>query len=215
MKHQPIKIIVADTAFIIRKGLKTLIQERNNFEYVAEACDERTLHEVLKTHHADVLVIDHCCKDCFSIELIGRVKNKYPELNILVISQEKTAEEIKKVMSLGIKNYLLKDCEEKEIVDAIISCAKAEKYFCGQIIDKLLERELSFQGNCATGSISERESEVIRHLASGKRPKEIAVIMNLSYHTIVTHKRNIFSKLNINNTVELANYAVKTGIVGS
>lgn len=211
-KNSPIKIIIADTAFIVRKGLRTLIEETPQFEYVTEAADADALKKALTASAADVLIIDHCCDDCFSIEAIEEIKSRYPRLSILVISHEKSAEEIKKIIGIGIKNYLLKDCDEQEIIDAIRSCAKGEKYFCGQIIDILLEKELTADEHCMTGSISDREGEVIRHLASGKRPKEIAVLMSLSYHTVVTHKRNVYSKLGINNTVELAKYAVKTGL---
>lgn len=190
-----------------------MLQENKRFEYVTEVTTSETLVNALKTNATDVLVIDHCCDDCFSIESIETVKNKFPDLNILVISQEKSSDEIKKIINLGIKNYLLKDCDEKEITDAIIACANGEKYFCGQIIDVLLEKELSKDEHCMTGSISDREVDVIRQLVTGKRPKEIASLMNLSYHTIVTHKRNIYSKLGISNTIELAMYAVKTGLM--
>lgn len=210
----PIKVIIADTAFIVRKGLRTLVQEHPQFEYVTEAANAESLHVALKSAAADVLIIDHCCDDCFSIEVIGQVKTQYPKLSMLVISHKKSAEEIKKIIALGIKNYLLKDCDEQEITDAIISCAKGEKYFCGQIIDVLLEKELSSEDHCMTGSISDREGEVIRYLASGKRPKEIAALMNLSYHTVVTHKRNVYAKLGINNTVELAKFAARAGLTG-
>lgn len=212
-RSHPIKVIIADTAFIIRKGLRTLVMENSAFEYVTEVTDTKTLENALKENEADVLIVDHCCDDCFSIDVIDQVKNRYPSLNILVISHEKAADEIKRIINIGIKNYLLKDCDEQEITDAIKACARGEKYFCGQIIDALLEKELSAQEHCATGSISEREIEVIKELVTGKRPKEIAARMNLSYHTIVTHKRNIYSKLGINNTIELAKYAVKTGLL--
>lgn len=211
-KYPPIKIIIADTSFIVRKGLRSLIQEQAQFEYLTEVSDAKTLEQILQTSPADVLIIDHCCDDCFSIEVISKIKSSYPALNILVISHEKSVEEIRKIIAIGIKNYLLKDCDEQEIIDAVKACAKGEKYFCGQIIDALLEKEISAQEHCMTGSISERETEVIRQLANGKRPKEIALILNLSYHTVVTHKRNIYAKLGINNTVDLAKYATRTGI---
>lgn len=212
-KSYPIRVIIADTAFIIRKGLKTLVLENDKFEYVTEVSDAKGLHKALQEKNADVLIVDHCCDDCFSVDVIEKIKTQHPEINILVISHEKSAEEIKKIINIGIKNYLLKDCDEQEITDAIKACAKGEKYFCGQIIDVLLEKELSAQQHCITGSISEREIEVIRRLVTGKRPKEIASQMNLSYHTIVTHKRNIYSKLGINNSIELAQYALKTGLM--
>jgi DNA-binding NarL/FixJ family response regulator len=212
-KTGPIKIIIADTAFIVRKGLRTLVSENKQFEYITEVADDKTLKNALSKHEADVLIVDHCCDDCFSLETISNIKDGNPDLNILVISHEKTANEIKKIINIGIKNYLLKDCDEEEITDAIKACAKGEKYFCGQIIDILLEKEISANEHCITGSISARETDIIKLLVTGKRPKEIAAILNLSYHTIVTHKRNIYAKLGINNTVELAQYAYKTGLM--
>ncbi len=209
----PIKIIVADTAFLIRKGLRTLIKEDPRFEYVTEVVDNKSLQQALKKELPDVLIVDHCCDDCFSLNVIRSIRREYPELHVLVISHEKTAEEIKKIIGTGIKNYLLKDCDEQEITEAIISCAKGEKYFCGQIIDVLLEKEIASKDHCMTGSITEREIDVIRELVSGKRPKEIADILNISYYTIVTHKKNIYKKLGINHSIELAQYAVKTGLM--
>lgn len=212
-KASPIKVIIADTAFLIRKGLRTLIIEDPRFEYVTEVVDSKSLQIALKKQIPDVLIVDHCCDDCFSLNVIKSIKRDYPELHILVISHEKTAEEIRKIIGIGIKNYLLKDCDEQEITDAIISCSKGEKYFCGQIIDVLLEKEISGKEHCMTGSITEREVDVIKELVSGKRPKEIADILNISYYTIVTHKKNIYKKLGINHSIELAQYAIKTGLM--
>jgi len=212
-KSKPIKVIIADTAFLIRKGLRTLIKENTEFEYITEVIDTKSLQQALKDQMPDVLIVDHCCDDCFSINVIKSIKREYPTLKILVISHEKTAEEIKRIIGIGIKNYLLKDCDEQEITDAIRSCAKGEKYFCGQIIDVLLEKEISSKDHCATGSITEREIDVIKELVSGKRPKEIADILNISYYTIVTHKKNIYKKLGINHSIELAQYAIKTGLM--
>jgi DNA-binding NarL/FixJ family response regulator len=214
-KQKPIDVIIADTTFLIRKGLRTLVQENPQFNYLTEVADAQSLRTALKKYTADVLVVDHCCDDCFSLNVISRIKRDYPSLNVLVISHEKTATEIKKIIGIGIKNYLLKDCDEHEIIDAIQCCASGEKYFCGQIIDVLLEKEISIKEHCETGGISEREIEIIRELASGKRPKEIADILNISYHTVSTHKKNVYKKLGISHTIELMQYALKTGIISS
>lgn len=211
--NRPIKIIIADTAFLIRKGLKSLIKENVECEYISEVIDAKSLQFALKKEVPDVLIVDHCCDDCFSLKVIKTIKQNNPALNILVISHEKTAEEIKKIIGIGIKNYLLKDCDEQEIIDAIKSCAKGEKYFCGQIIDVLLEKEISNKDHCETGSITGREIDIIKELVSGKRPKEIADSLNISYFTVVTHKKNIYKKLGINHSLELAQYAIKTGLM--
>lgn len=210
---QPVSIIIADTSFIVRKGLRTLIQENSNFRYITEVEDALSLRKAIKQHYPDVLIVDHCCDDCFSLTEISRIKKEYPDTNILVISHEKSIEEIRKIISIGIKNYLLKDCDEHEIIDAINACAKGVKYFCGQIIDILLEKEISVKEHCETGGITERELEIIKQLASGKRPKEIASILNISPLTVNTHKKNIYKKLGIGHSYELAQYAYKTGLM--
>lgn len=213
MDHTPITLTIADTAFIVRKGLRSLINEKANFVCLAEASDAKGLDMALKQQLPDVLIVDHCCDDCFSLNEISKIKKTYPQVNILVISHEKSAEEIKKIIGIGIKNYLLKDCDEKEITDAIQCCAKGEKYFCGQIIDALLEKEISQKEHCETGGITDREIEIIKQLVSGKRPKEIATILYISYYTVNTHKKNIYKKLGINHSYELAQYAFKTGLM--
>jgi len=212
-KKEPISVIVADTAFIIRKGLRTLIKENPDFEYLTEVSDAKSLDLALKKHSPKVLIVDHCCDDCFSLNVIRKIKIEYPTVNILVISHEKTVEEIKKIIGIGIKNYLLKDCDEKEITDAITCCAKGDKYFCGQIIDVLLEKEISTKEHCETGGITERELEIIKLLVSGKRPKEIADNLHISHFTVSTHKKNIYKKLGIGHNFELAQYALKTGLM--
>jgi DNA-binding NarL/FixJ family response regulator len=211
----PIKVAIADTEFLMRRGLKAIIEDNSDFSFVAEAASSKSLKKIVSESNIDVLIIDHCCDDCFSINTIKKIKQDNPQLNILLISHEKSANEIKKVIEIGIKNYLLKDCDEQEINDAIKSCAKGEKYFCGQIIDILLDKEILNKVNCSTGGISERELEVIEALAEGKKSSEVAEIMNISYHTVVTHKKNIYRKLGIKTNFELIQFAIKTGILKS
>lgn len=212
-KKKPIKIILADTDFAIGKRLRTLVSENKQFEYVAEAKDDKDLTSALAKYEADVLIVDHCCEECFSLEAVRNIKEDNPALNILMIYHKKTAEEINKMINTGIKNYLLKDCEEGEIIDAIKACAKGEKYFCRQTIEVLLEKRISGKDHFLTGRISKRETDIIKQLVTGKKPKEIAGIMNLSYHTVVKHKRNIYTKLGITNRIELIQFAAKSGLI--
>ncbi|MFN5251015.1 MAG: LuxR C-terminal-related transcriptional regulator [Bacteroidota bacterium] len=211
-RNRPISVVIADTAFIVRKGLKAMIAENPQFQFITEAENDEILIEALDTHHPDVLIVDHCCDDCFSIGFIEEIKNRFPEVHILVISHEKTLEEINSVIGIGIHNYLLKDCDETEITEAIVSCAQGEQYYCGQILDVLLEKENDEATQCATGTISEREKDIVRELVKGKRPKEIAELLNISHYTVTTHRKNIYKKLGINHSYELARFALKTGI---
>jgi DNA-binding NarL/FixJ family response regulator len=214
-KNTKIKILIADTQYLIREGLRNLISRQPRFEYAGEVTSSAELTSALTTTQPDVLIIDHCCDECFSADQIKKVKSRFPELNILVISSEKKLDEIKKIIALGIKNYLLKECDAHEITEAIEACANGKKYFCGQIVDALLEKELSPELHCETGTITEREQEIILLTVKGLRTKEIADKLFLSPYTVSTHKKNIFRKLGINGSLELTNYAFKTGLLKS
>lgn len=72
-----VNVIVADTSFIIRKGLKTIINETSDFNYQAEVADASSLKIVLQNNKADVLIVDHCCDDCFSLDTISGIKKNY------------------------------------------------------------------------------------------------------------------------------------------
>ncbi len=211
-KAAPIRVVIADTAYIIRKGLKGLISENPEFKFLAEVDNAEKLLHTLETDKPDVLIVDHCCDDCFSLQFIHQVKQQFPSVHILVISHEKSVEEITQVIGIGINNYLLKDCDEKEITEAIESCARGDQYYCGQILDVLLEKENNDPLNCAAGPISEREKDIVRELVKGKRPKEIAELLNISHYTVTTHRKNIYKKLGISHSYELARFALKTGI---
>lgn len=210
-KNHPIGVVIADTSFIVRKGLKSLIEETTQLEFIAEAVNVEDLVKIIIATNPNVLIVDHCCDDCFSIEIISKIKTDFPLLNVLVIAHEVNPIEIKKILNIGVKNFLLKDCSEREMLDAIIACSKGEKFFCQQIIDVLLDSQVSKPYE--TKGITEREHEIITLLVKGNRPKEIADQLSISPLTVNTHKKNIYRKLGINHSFELAQYALKIGVL--
>jgi DNA-binding NarL/FixJ family response regulator len=209
----PIGVVIADTSFLIRKGLRSLIEDSFGLNFLADVSNANNLIEIIADKMPNVLIVDHCCDDCFSLNVIQKIKHTFPTLNILVISHEKSLEEIRRVLDIGIKNFLLKDCDEHEMLEAIIACSKGEKYFCSQIIDILLENEISSPKSFEIVGITDRELEIITLLVAGNRPKEIAHKLSISPLTVNTHKKNIYKKLGINHSFELAQYALKTGIM--
>lgn len=212
-KSSSISIVTLSGSLLVRKGVKAVLENTDSFHLLDETGSLEEVEEVFNKQTPQVWLIDYCCNECFPLKSIIRIKSKYKDVGILLISHERSIDQTKRIISAGIKNYLLKDCNEDEITDAVKSCAKGEKYFCRQIIDMLLEREISANDSCETGSITQREMEIIKQLVAGKRPKEISDILNISYHTIITHKKNVYKKLGISNNMELMQYAVKSGLL--
>jgi len=213
VKPGTINIVIADTAFIVRRGLKTLIEDNAHLACIGEVSSAEGLKSLFREKLPDVLIVDHCCDDCFSVTFIDSIRSTYPTVQILVISHEKSVEQINQILEIGIRNYVLKDCTEKELLDAIYSCAAQKKFFSQEVIDVLLDNEIAQKSPKIAEDLTERETEIIQLLVSGKRPKEVAEILHISLYTVNTHKKNIYRKLGVNHSYELAKYAIQTGLL--
>ena len=100
-------------------------------------------------------------------------------------------------------------------MDAFNAAIAGKKYFCSEVLDLLLERKSASRQLQEPGKLTTAEIEIVRQISQGLTTKEIALQKHLSFHTIITHRKNIFRKLSISNTSELLMYAMRTGIIDS
>jgi|AntRauTorckE5430_2_1112549.scaffolds.fasta_scaffold52612_1 DNA-binding NarL/FixJ family response regulator len=219
-----ISIVIADAQHLIRAGLRHLVSEDSRFRVIGEASNEEELQQKLSALRPDVLILDYSQEGAFSIASIDRLKESYPDVRIMIMSDDDEKERIYKVLQLGVNGFLTKGCGEEEVFDAIKATAKGEKLFCTRVLDYLLEKSFpdspknpaEREGvSCGPTPLSPREIEIVRLIARGLIAKEIASELNLSTHTIYTHRKNIMKKLNISSASELVLYAVEIGIVNS
>lgn len=206
-------IAIADAQYLIRVGLRHLIEGFEQFEIVGEAGCEKELIKVLENHSPDVVILDYQQPKNFDINSIEKIKSTSPESKILVISGDNEKENIYNVVQNGVSSFLTKSCDEEEIINAIKATAKQEKFFCNKILNFILEKSFAKPEDCSPIPLSAREIEIVRLVVDGKIAKEIASQLNLSTHTIYTHRKNIMNKLELKSTSELVLYAVEKGIV--
>ncbi|TXB69425.1 response regulator transcription factor [Phaeodactylibacter luteus] len=217
---KPVPVILADNQHVFRAGLRHLVEQDGRFIVVAEANEEGQLWEVLEKHPAEVLILDYQQEPAFSIGTVERLRKDYPGIGILIISDDSDKNEIYKALHLGINSFLTKSCDEEEIQDAIRATVKKEKFFCTRVLDYLIERSLPGGADEAASAVSceptpltPREIEIVQLVARGLIAKEIARELNLSTHTIYTHRKNIMKKLGLGSSSELVLYAVNMGLV--
>jgi DNA-binding NarL/FixJ family response regulator len=122
---------------------------------------------------------------------------------------------ISKALSIGVTSHLLKDCDRDEIVEAIYKTSIGEKFMCGKIVTNLLDETAANlkDYSCEGLNITEREMEIIKHIAEGFSNKMIADKLCLSTHTVITHRKNIMNKLGVANTAGLVLFAVRENLV--
>lgn len=211
-----IKILIADNSFLIREGFRSVIADNSDFKLAGEVDKAEDLSEKLLLTRPNVVVIDYT-SEFFSIDDLKTITQKFPEVKILAVTNPQSRVIISKAIENGVISHLLKDCGRDEIIEAIYSTAKGEKFFCGKILDTVLkDKEVTSSTgvSCDGIKLSAREIEIIQLVAEGLSNKEIAERLFLSVHTVTTHRKNIMSKLGVNNTAGLVMFAIRQNLLG-
>ena len=213
------KILVADTSELIRRGLSCLLSVMIEFDVPADVSTVEVLNETLKSFSPQLLVIDHIALG-LQLKDIIEIKKTYPKIHILGLTTYPDKNIVSKAFAAGVTSYLLKECDREEIIDAIKSTRKGKRFVCGKILAVLTaSEELKLNAamvklsSCEGSIITERELDIVRLIAEGLSNKQIADKLFLSQHTVNTHRKNIMSKLGVNNTAGVVMFAVKNNLL--
>ena len=214
MQEETYKVLLADAQFLIRFALKELLKETNTFQVIGEAGNEAELNSFIAKTPPDIIVIDYNQPGFFSIESIKNVKEQHPTIELLVISSDDNKENIYDVINSGVLRFLTKKCDAHEINEAFRAIMRGEKFFCASIFNFIFEMSFS-QNNYSSNPLplSARELEIVQLIAQGLVAKEIGRKLNLSTHTVYTHRKNIMEKLKLRRSSELVLFAVNKGLL--
>lgn len=204
------RILIADDHQLFGNGLKELLSKESYLEvFGPEKSPESIIHAV-KLRHPQILLLDVNLEGVNGIELGEILKKDYPEMAIIIITMYNQAHLIEKSKDAGLDGYLLKDCETDVLINSINRILNGEKIFITQKeydASPLLKDDFLLQYQ-----LTEREKEIIRLLTQGKSNTEIGECLFLSFHTIKTHRKNIYNKLGVSSLIELVEIAQKMHI---
>lgn len=211
---QQATILVADGQVLARLGLRSLLSGHEHVRIIAEANNESELATALQNQQPDIVILDHNQPNYFSNNSLQIIKELAPKARILIISADSNKHNIYQILESGIHSFLTKTCGQEEVLDAVRATLKGEKFFCSRVLDYILERSFPRPDeNCSRTPLTSREIEIVKLIAKGLIAKEIADMLNLSTHTVYTHRKNIMKKLQLNSSSELVLYAVHNGIL--
>lgn len=209
-----IDIIVADNQNLTVAGLQFLIQGRPDFKLSSVIHDSSMLEREISRVNPDVLIVDYNLPDYISPDQLERVLTNSP-VNTLVITADDNKTSMMRVVQMGVQGFLTKSCSKEEILLAIQATARGEKFFCHKVLNMVLEKNEpeSKESDCEPTGLTQRETEILRNLAAGFTTKKIADLLNLSPHTVHSHRKNIIKKLNIKSPTEFVVYAIDFGLI--
>jgi two-component system, NarL family, response regulator NreC len=212
-----IRVVIADDHSVVRQGLRAWLERSGYIQVVGEAADGREAVALVDELKPDVVMMDIAMPMLNGIDATAQVMRRHPDTKVIILSMHADESYILRALGAGAKGYLLKESTETDVLPAVKSVTEGKPYVTPSIARVLLEDYIRMlkQNNLQDSYdlLTEREREVLQLLAQGKSNKEVAQVLDLSPHTIESHRTNLMQKLNLHNTAEIVLYAVRKGIV--
>lgn len=204
------RIVLVDDHTLFRKGLAELLEREGTLQVVAMTGDPQQVQALLREHQPDVLLLDLNMPGIDGISLMQQLKAEGFALPILILTVSEAEEDLARALRAGANGYLLKSMEPDEVVDAVQRAVKGETAVAPAMTAKLVNLlDAKHSADSLLGSLTQREREILAHLAKGESNKAIARQLDISYDTVKLHVRHILAKLNLSSRVEAAVFAVE------
>lgn len=211
MNLRPIKVVLSDFQFLTREGMVHMLETEEAFELIDVVDGSEELRSSLSEKTPQVLILDYESNHSELYELLREVV-AIDETQVLIITNHDNKREIQELLDMGIKGIVTKGCSKMEIINAIQSISIGNRFFCNRILEKVITQPDDKDVTCEPADLSPREFEVLQLITKGKKTVDIADTLNVSVHTINSHRKNILRKLNLKSPAELIVYAVEQGL---
>ena len=207
------KILLADKQDITRAGLTYVIEKMEGLE-TKFVEDKAELMLALKENEDTVVILDYTLFDINDAAELLILNQRFPYTRWLLFSEDLSADFVRVLIaSSSMFSVLLKESQLMEIKEAIRFCVASKRFVCQRMMEVLLapvQQQPEEKVN-----LTKTETEILKDIALGMTTKEIAVKRFSSFHTVNTHRKNIFRKLGVNNVHEATKYALRAGLVDS
>lgn len=209
-----IRVVLADDHTVVRKGIREFLEEEDDIQVVAEATTGVEAVAATVEHNPDVAILDIQMPEMTGIEAARQIKDKVPEVRILVLTAYDDDPYIFAMLQAGASGYVLKNASSDELVRAVRTVAQGESALDPAVTAKVMAQLASGKpagAQEAVEGLTERELDVLRLAAKGHTNRAIGRTLNISDRTVQGHLANIFGKLNVNTRTEAVLLAMKQG----
>lgn len=210
-KEKTIQVFIIDDHPMVIEGLRSLIDSLQGMEVIGSAENGSDALSILRNKKPDIILLDINLPDMSGIDLCLQIKKSYAEIKILGMSTFSERSYISRMIENGASGYLIKNASAHEIANAI-GTVMAGKLYMNLDMEHLL-RPSSFSMDHSVPDLTRREKEVLGYIADGFTNNKIAEKLFISPSTVDTHRKNMLTKLNVNNTAALIRVAVEKGLI--
>ncbi len=209
------KLLICDDHSLVAEGIELMLQKGTEIYEIHLVTSGISALEFLKQDPVDVLLLDISMPEMSGLEVLDEIRSLEINVNILMLTMHNEIQYIKKALAKGAKGYVLKTTSKSILVEAIDKVANGETYvddkLTSVLINDLTERPNGKKSEAV--NLTPREIDILKLIAENKKTKEIAELLFISLNTVQSHKKNLYSKLNIHSVSELVTYAYQNGFV--
>jgi two-component system nitrate/nitrite response regulator NarL len=210
---EPIRVVLVDDHTLFRMGLAELLEQRGSIKVVGITGNADEARRLLREEKPDVLVMDLHMPPLDGLTLFRQLRQEGFTTPTLMLTVSNAEEDLSNVLRAGARGYLLKDMEPDDVVDAILRASRGETVVAPAMtmkLVKLLQNDQTASSSASMlDSLTQREREILTHLAQGESNKVIARALDISHDTVKLHVSHILTKLNLTSRVEAAVFAVE------
>ncbi|WP_428772359.1 response regulator [Vibrio sp.] len=211
---RPISVLIVDDHQVVLEGFMARLSLEPEIEVVGTASNGSEAISEVERLNPDVVLMDVSMPVMNGIEATQLIKEANPAAKVLMLTMHDNREYIMQVMQAGAVGYMLKEISAEKMVQAIKTVNLGSTYFCESVTQTLFtQADIPVKSSLTTNPLSRREEAILKFVAQGHSSKKIASLLNISYRTVETHRQNIKHKLKLNNTAELAKYALEKGLI--
>ncbi|HID32732.1 MAG TPA: response regulator transcription factor [bacterium (Candidatus Stahlbacteria)] len=209
-----IRTLIIDDHDLVREGIKRILKEYKDIEIVGEAESGEEAIQLTRELNPDVILMDISLKGMDGLEATRRIAERWPEVRILVLTVHPEETYAIRILRSGALGYLRKDCRPDDLIMAIRTVNQGQRFLIPEVAQRLAFRLLEKKEDLGPLELlSDRELQVLSHLASGFEMKEIAAKLKISYKTVETYRSRLMEKLKLRNVAEITRFAIRHGLI--
>jgi two-component system, NarL family, nitrate/nitrite response regulator NarL len=209
-----IRLLIVDDHPVVRKGIRMCLARCPEVEVVGEAADGREAIEQARALQPDIALLDIDMPQMSGLAVAEWMQQELPQVKVLILSMHSNTEYVLRIIQSGARGFVLKEAPAEELVRAIEIVNAGEAYFSPDVARVALNKFVQNHREPTDGArLTQREREVLVHIAEGLSNKEIACALDVGLRTVETHRERVMRKLDIHSVAGLTRYAISQKLV--